>query len=440
MNLKRIVNYALENGANEAEITKIKTISRVAKLLGEKLTTTSSIQIETIIRIIVGKSIASIKVSSSEEAILKDSVDKAISIAKNSPPDPYWEGLTSGGKPTADKLEIWNEDLANLDIKTMVNYLNNDLKYAKNIADNIKIVGISYNYNESEIMITNSNGVDAEDKINGLFFLIETKGKKNGYEASTFGYTRGREPTLNTEQVIENTISRNKELLNAEKYQGIYDQAIALDPLATATTLFFSIARVITGTAVMEGYSPFKDKLGDEITSRNLTLIDNGILRGGWNSRVYDDEGYPRGTTKIIENGVLNAFIHNSYTAKRLGQSNTGNAVRRGTTLTVGITNLIIKGKTKQYNKLLSSYDELILVRNMPMNAHTTNYITGALNMVATEVYYIKKGTIEKVLKPMTLSGNIYQSLMRLELGDDYEDTFYNVITPTIVLEGLKMA
>jgi len=440
MSLISIVNYALKNGATEAEIVRIETISKTAKVLGEKFSYTSSIDIETIIRVIVGKSIAALRVTTDDEKILRQTVDKAISIAKNSPKDPYWVSLTSGGKAVSTDLKTWSEELSGLDIEDLSKMLNDDYKYIKKLTNPIKIVRISYDYNDSRISIINSNGVDIDEKVNGLFFLIETKGIKEGYEAATFGYTRSKSLDIDSKSVIEDTLKRNQELLNAVKADKVYEGPIAMDPLATATTLFFSLARVITGTSVMEGFSPFKDKLGESIASKTLDIIDNGVLVGGWNSRYFDDEGYPRGKTPIIKEGILKNFLHNSYTSNRLNQENTGNAERRGTSLTVGITNLMLKGKSKDTETLLSSYDEIILVKNMPMNAHTTNYITGALNLVATEVYYVKKGTIEKILKPMTLSGNIYEALKTMELGSDTKDTFFNIITPTTIFRGLKMA
>jgi len=435
-----IIEYALRIGADEVELMTSRTLNRSSQILGDKLTNTSSINIESIVRVVVDKSVASVRISTDEEAKLKTAVEKAINIAKTSPSDPYWESLPEPNKPTRKKLDTWNDDIATIDIEEMSEQVYKDYKYCKGLEGDVKLVGITYVYNESDIHILNSNGVDAQDKVNGLSYLIETKGVREGYEVTTFGYERSKKSRIDTQEVIEDTYKRNLELLNAEKYEGIYEGPVAMDPLATATTLFFSLAMVITGVSVVEGFSPFKDKVGEQITSSHIEIIDDGVLPGGWNTRYYDDEGYPRGTTRIVEDGILKNFIHNSYTANRLGQPNTGNAVRRGTQVTVGITNLILRGGERDTEKLLSGYDEIMLVRNMPMNAHTTNYVTGALNLVATELYFYKKGSLEKIVKPMTLSGNIYEAMKTFRLGNDVKHTFYNIITPTVVMEGLKMA
>lgn len=440
MNLERFINYALKNGATEVEIVRNHIITKTSKVLVDKFIHTSSIYFETVIRVVVGKSVASVRISSNDEKILLEAVDKAIIIAKNSPKDPYWESLPTSEKIIKKDLKTWNEALSTIDIEELSRRLLYDYKYAKKHQNTVKLVGISYRYRGSYINIVNSNGVVANDKVNGLSFTIETKGRENGYEATTFSYRRSKDPELETKELITETFNRNHELLDAVKYEELYGGPIALDPIATATTLNYSLTRVITGTSVVEGYSPFKDKVGKQIASKNLSIIDDGIRVGYWNTRYYDDEGYPRGTTQILKDGILMRFLHNSYTANRLDEKNTGNAVRIGTTVTTGITNFIVEGREVDTEKLLSSYDEIILVKNMPMNAHTTNYITGALNLVATEIYYMRKGSVEKIIKPMTLSGNIYDALKTIRLGDDSEETFYNITTPTIVLEGLKMA
>ena len=164
------------------------------------------------------------------------------------------------------------------------------------------------------------------------------------------------------------------------------------------------------------------------------------MLENGWNTRNYDEEGYPQQKTGIIVDGKLVGFIHNTYTARRMGVESTGNARRRESMIRVDITNLTIKPGSKDLDRLMSSYDELILVRNMPMGAHTINYMTGSINMVGTELYYVKKGSIEKVLKPLTITGNIYEALTDIEIGNDVEDTFFNIYTPSIVFTKFTLA
>jgi PmbA protein len=219
-----------------------------------------------------------------------------------------------------------------------------------------------------------------------------------------------------------------------------YTGPIALDPVATSATFFFSLARAVSGTAVMEGYSPLKNKKGKEVGGKELTIYDNGILKGGWNSRRYDDEGVPRQNTILIVKGVLKSYIHNTYTARAMDEESTGNAFRQRGLLDVGITNLYIKPSNKSVDKLLSSYDSLIYIKNLPMGVHTTNYITGTINMVSTEAYIVKKGSIEGVLRPVTITGNIYEAMKEIEVADDLKETFYYTYSPTIVLGKFTIA
>ena len=53
-------------------------------------------------------------------------------------------------------------------------------------------------------------------------------------------------------------------------------------------------------------------------------------------SSPFDDEGVPSRRTVVIENGVLQSWLLNSYTARKLGMKTTGNA-SRGITGNAGV-------------------------------------------------------------------------------------------------------
>src|SRR6202023_844268 len=70
------------------------------------------------------------------------------------------------------------------------------------------------------------------------------------------------------------------------------------------------------------------EKLGQQVASEHITVIDDGTLPGLFGTSPFDDEGVPSRRTVVIERGVLRNYLLNTYTARKLGMKTTGNAAR----------------------------------------------------------------------------------------------------------------
>ena len=80
---------------------------------------------------------------------------------------------------------------------------------------------------------------------------------------------------------------------------------------------------VATKESVLEG------RRGDRIASPQVTLIDEGVVEGGY-YLPFDDEGVEKRRQIIVEKGVLKSFLHSRETAYKLGVPSSGNARAQG--------------------------------------------------------------------------------------------------------------
>jgi len=120
--------------------------------------------------------------------------------------------------------------------------------------------------------------------------------------------------------------------------------AVVLDPYV-ATNFLGVLAPALSAEAVQKGKSVFPGKVGEKVSSAVITIIDDGALPGAVMSSPFDGEGVRTQETILIEKGILQGFLHNSYTAAREGVLSTGNGIRgsfKGTP-EVGTTNFYIK-------------------------------------------------------------------------------------------------
>ncbi len=106
----------------------------------------------------------------------------------------------------------------------------------------------------------------------------------------------------------------------------------------TARSLLDHVFDAIDGRAIYRSASFLAGKLREKVASEHVNIIDDGTMPGLMGTSPFDDEGVPSRRTLVIENGVLKNYLLNSYAARKLGASTTGNA-SRGITGNAGISN-----------------------------------------------------------------------------------------------------
>lgn len=194
-------------------------------------------------------------------------------------------------------------------------------------------------------------------------------------------------------------------------------------------------ATMLSGKAVMEGKSRLGDKLGHKVASEAVTLVDDPLLTGGLAKRPFDAEGTPAQSVTLIEQGVLKSFMHNSATAKALGQANTGHAARsyKGT-LGVSPSNLYLQqgsGLTPQQG---------IIVTDLSGLHAGANPISGDVSVQGLGLF-VEGGEVAYPVENFALSGNFLELLARISgLGDSLEWEFYGVAVGAPLVEVPEMS
>ncbi|MFP6654306.1 MAG: TldD/PmbA family protein, partial [Myxococcota bacterium] len=109
----------------------------------------------------------------------------------------------------------------------------------------------------------------------------------------------------------------------------------------TAPSLIGQVASCLNGYSIYRESSFLKDRMNDSVASAKVTLIDDGRLMGGLGSKPFDGEGQPTRRNVLIQDGTLDSWLLDHYSARKLGLSSTGNASRgTGSAPHVGTTNL----------------------------------------------------------------------------------------------------
>ncbi len=214
---------------------------------------------------------------------------------------------------------------------------------------------------------------------------------------------------------------------------------VLLTPL-TAVAFLEVLATPFSANAVQKGKSLFRDRVGEAVAASTFQLIDDGLLPGGAGTAPFDDEGVPMQRKHLIRNGVLQGYLHNSYTAAKAGVVSTGNGMRSGYASIphVGTTNLYIEAGDLTEEQLLQAMGKGLIVTEV-MGMHTANPISGDFS-VGVSGLWVEKGRPAHPVRGGAIAGNLIDLLKNIEgVGSDLR--FYGAKgSPSLLIGNLSVS
>lgn len=97
---------------------------------------------------------------------------------------------------------------------------------------------------------------------------------------------------------------------------------------ASGILLHEAMGHAFEADFIRKGQSVFNGMLGKTICSDDITIVDDGTIKGNRGSINFDDEGVPAQRTVMVDHGVLTSFLHDRISARALGVQPTGNGRR----------------------------------------------------------------------------------------------------------------
>jgi len=168
--------------------------------------------------------------------------------------------------------------------------------------------------------------------------------------------------------------------------------------------------------------SAFEGKLGEQVASPLITLVDDGTVPAEWGCYAVDDEGRPAQRNVLIQDGVLVDYMWDHIRARKEGRASSGNGRRQSYKHLpmVRMTNTYIEPGEDDPDDIISSTDHGVYVAQL--GGGQVNTATGDFVFGMTEAYLIEDGEITDPLREGNLIGNGPEVLQRIDaLAGDFE-------------------
>jgi PmbA protein len=435
---KNLVEEALAKGAHQAEVYISK---------GKELTIeVSRGQVETLknaeehglgIRVFVDQKLGYAYTSDLSPAALTTAVERAIANADKT----FADSFNVLPNPVLDhrELDIYDPGIEKTSVDEKIRMALEIEKAAREYDPRVKIIE-SCTYQDSQYQVTLASSEGIVTGYNGAYCgcFAYVVAEEDGDAQTGFGLQfELKIADLDPVKVGREAAQKAVRMLGAKNIN-TQKAPVVFDPYV-ATSFLGVLAPALSAEAVQKGKSLFAGKLGTQVCSPLISIVDDGALPGAIMSAPFDGEGVKTGRTSLIEKGTLKSFLHNSYTAAKDGVTSTGNAVRSfKSTPEVGTTNFFIEAGSTSRDELLSGIDQGFYVTEV-MGMHTANPISGDFSVGASGLW-IENGKLTKAVRGVAIAGNLMSLFQQVDCVADDLTFFVGRGAPTIRIKEMTIS
>lgn len=377
-----------------------------------------------------------------EESALDSLVYEALENSK------YIEGsddeIIFSGSESYEEINHYDDSLNQVPTQDKINFLINLEKEAYSLDERVFAVNAcAYQEFEGERYLVNSKGLDLHDKSNGGAAYISVVVKDNEDTKTGISYRIFYDfSSLDFKEIAKEAVDRAISMLGASNIKsGNYPIIIENTTFANLLSAFTPI---FSSDNVQKGLSLLKGKLGEEIASPLLTIVDDPFLKGGFASRNFDDEGTASTFKTMVDNGKLVSFAYNWKTANREGVASTGHASRsyKGP-ISIAPTNLYVVNGDLDLDEMMVLADKGLLINNLEGLHSGLNPVSGDFSLSASG-YEIKDGKKARPVNQITIAGNLYEVFKNIvAVGNDLKFGLPSngyIGSPSILVKSLAVS
>jgi TldD protein len=296
---------------------------------------------------------------------------------------------------------------------------------ARAVGGAISQVSVSYGDNRRHILVANSDGLFVEDDTVRTFFAVSCvatgdAGMQTGRES--VGHTIGFElfDMYDVDQLARNAADRALTKLAARPAPS-GQMPVVIGSGGGGVLFHEACGHGLEADLVAKGASVFRGRVGQQVASKGVTVVDDGTMEREWGNIAVDDEGNPAQRNVLIEDGVLTDYMWDHLRARKEGRRSSGNGRRQSyqNLPMVRMTNTYLLAGEEDPESIIASTPKGVYVKHL--GGGQVNTATGDFVFGMTEAYLIEDGKITEPLREGNLIGNGPEVLQRIDaLGNDF--------------------
>lgn len=287
---------------------------------------------------------------------------------------------------------------------------------ARSAGPAVRSLSLSYFDTDQRVVIANTEGLLARDRrVTTRVRISPVVENEKGTYGSMGEYTRaqGFESFRDTgayEEAARDAVCSADRILRADTVKPCVVPVVVA--AGEGTLWHESCGHSLEATAIASGSSAFVGKLGMQVASSKVTLIDDGTLAGQYGSSAIDDEGHPRQRNVLIENGVLKGYLCDRYHGRLIGMESSGSGRRQNYTYAPAsrMSNTFLAEGDDDEEEMIRSVAEGLYVKRIG-----GGYGGSQFALAVQEGYWIKNGQLDRQVKNLTLTGSGIDVISRID-------------------------
>lgn len=333
-----------------------------------------------------------------------------------------WAGLAEPDGVDVVAQSLWSDVLAGYPTDRKI-ALAKELERLTLATDaRVRVDDANYSDVLSESAVATTTGIRRTGRENGCYVSVGTLADDGDETQTGFGFSVGRSPDdFDLERAAREASERATRLLGATKPPS-KRVTVVLDPYVTAMFLGI-ISSTLNGESVVKGRSLFTDRLGQQVANPLVTLVDDPTNPLAYTASELDGEGLAARRNVLVDGGVLQRFVHNSYSARRAGTVSTANAVRGGFKGTpgVGCLALQLRPGARTQAELVADVADGVLVQSVQGLHSGVNTVSGDFSTGASGLL-IRDGELGAPVREFTIASTLQRMLLDVvEVGGDVD-------------------
>jgi len=393
------------------------------------------------IKVVVDKSIGTLRVYSLDKIQIEKAVEKAVKIAQVTPSNKDFKSLPEPEKWTPIK-GTYDSETAQCTPAYRAEKVLEAIDAAHSRSKMVNTVAGSFSIASFAFAIANSLGVSAWALLSTTSLQTTVISKSRGSQG--FGSAeqhskriRDIEPTRIGGEAAEKSINS----INPKKIP-VGEYEVVLSPRAAAG-LFTYLAYIgFSATTYQDGQSFIKYNLGKQVFDEKLNIKDDARDPNALYSFPVDGEGVPKRAIQLVENGKVSekSICYDSFTAGKEDKKSTGHALPPifGFYSRPMPINITVTPKDASLEELIQETKQGIFITRF----HYTNPVdpTKAIltGLTRDGTFLIERGEVTKPVMNLRYTDSMLSALKDIPMIGKHTNIVEEVTTPAMKLKNLR--